>query len=221
MDSWLGRDGEPITLNKYLYGNADPINNTDPTGNFSLASFGTATNIRGILTTTSVRSFSGALTQAVGGALRLGGQATSKLALRTLRRCIRKQNKCGLQFNLLIVGYDNRKMVDHIRSAQTARTVVLTYIKNKKGNRQWYRNRGGCKLPGPVGHQCDEYPMWKTRENKASTSTVSLRWVPASENMSVGGHFGFLASRMKTRDEFVVITSDSLPTVALPLGKDK
>ena len=38
MDSWMGRSAEPTTLNKYVYGNADPANVTDPTGHFGLAS---------------------------------------------------------------------------------------------------------------------------------------------------------------------------------------
>ncbi len=36
MDTWMGRNQDPITLHKYLYANSDPANYTDPTGNFSL-----------------------------------------------------------------------------------------------------------------------------------------------------------------------------------------
>ena len=38
LRSWMGRSAEPTTLNKYVYGNADPANVTDPTGHFGLAS---------------------------------------------------------------------------------------------------------------------------------------------------------------------------------------
>ncbi len=55
MDSWTGNVGAPITLNKYLYGNVDPMNNVDPSGYFSLASFSTASNIMGRLATTAIR----------------------------------------------------------------------------------------------------------------------------------------------------------------------
>ena len=38
MDDWMGRTYEPITLNKYLYGNSSPLNFIDPSGNLSLVS---------------------------------------------------------------------------------------------------------------------------------------------------------------------------------------
>lgn len=37
-DTWMGIDQQPITLNKYAYGNLDPANRVDPTGNSSLVS---------------------------------------------------------------------------------------------------------------------------------------------------------------------------------------
>ena len=38
MDTWMGRNHDPITLHKYLYANVDPANMIDPTGNFSIGS---------------------------------------------------------------------------------------------------------------------------------------------------------------------------------------
>ena len=223
MDAWMGRPIEPITLNKYLYGHTDPANLTDPTGNFGLASFGAASNIRAAIQTTSVPTYSGFITKAVGATLQASGRAvTQKTALRTLRKCIRKKNKCGLQFNLLIVGYDNPKARDHIRDSQIANTVVLTYDRDKTGNRQWYRKEAECRVPR-AGYQCDEYPFFKTEEGGPGKPWVSLRMIPSRENSVVGGHFGFLAKSMnKSKDKnFVVITSTSLPTVSLPIGKKK
>lgn len=102
------------------------------------------------------------------------------------------------------------------------RPLILTYNKLKKSNRQWYRNKGNCQLATKsAGQQCDEYPMYKTNENRGSTITVSIRWVSGVQNGIVGGHFGFLARNMDNQDKFLVVTSDSLPTFALPLGKNK
>ncbi|MBB6520016.1 putative Ig domain-containing protein [Pseudoteredinibacter isoporae] len=54
MDTWMGYSQDPITLHKYLYAHADPVNMTDPTGNFSLGSFSAASTINGILRAMSV-----------------------------------------------------------------------------------------------------------------------------------------------------------------------
>ncbi|MCP4133710.1 MAG: PASTA domain-containing protein, partial [bacterium] len=35
-DTWSGREYEPVTLHKYLYGNANPVSYTDPSGHMSL-----------------------------------------------------------------------------------------------------------------------------------------------------------------------------------------
>ncbi|PJA40166.1 MAG: hypothetical protein CO182_08235 [Lysobacterales bacterium CG_4_9_14_3_um_filter_62_6] len=48
MDQFLGVDRKPITLAKYGYASANPVNNSDPSGKFSLGELGTAINIVGI-----------------------------------------------------------------------------------------------------------------------------------------------------------------------------
>ncbi|MCU7865238.1 MAG: hypothetical protein KZQ92_14820, partial [Candidatus Thiodiazotropha sp. (ex Lucinoma borealis)] len=57
QDTWMGNNQDPITLHKYLYANADPGNMVDPTGNFSLGSFGTAMNVLGRLTTIATTTY--------------------------------------------------------------------------------------------------------------------------------------------------------------------
>ncbi len=61
-----------------------------------------------------------------------GESSREKSALRKLRKCIREKNKCGLRANILIVGYDNPDIKDHIRDAQTPENVVLTYQPNSR-----------------------------------------------------------------------------------------
>jgi RHS repeat-associated protein len=49
-DDYEGRVSEPMTLHKYVYGNANPVNYTDPSGLFSMGDVGAANAIRDILT---------------------------------------------------------------------------------------------------------------------------------------------------------------------------
>ncbi len=174
-------------------------------------------------TSIAPRAYSRNVSHAIGAALKQSGKATMKAAIRTLRHCIKKK-KCDLPINVLIVGTTHNEMRDHISDAQTGRTIVLTYDKNKSNKgRSWYRGQKGCepKLK-QVGQQCDEYPFFKTEEGGPENRyLVSLRWVSGWQNMSVGGHFGFLARTMKkpkAHKDFAVITSNDLPTAAIPAG---
>jgi RHS repeat-associated protein len=54
MDTWMGNNSDPVTLHKYLYGNVDPVNFVDPSGNFGLGSFSAAARVNGILSAVSV-----------------------------------------------------------------------------------------------------------------------------------------------------------------------
>ncbi len=49
MDTYQGSIFDPVSLHKYLYANANPVTNSDPTGYFSLAEFSVADAINGIL----------------------------------------------------------------------------------------------------------------------------------------------------------------------------
>ncbi|WMS88919.1 RHS repeat domain-containing protein [Pleionea litopenaei] len=49
MDTWMGRNHDPITLHKYLYANADPVNGIDPSGYATISSMSAAQNIQSTL----------------------------------------------------------------------------------------------------------------------------------------------------------------------------
>ena len=55
MDIWMGRSQDPITLNKYVYANADPVRYVDPSGYFGLMDVLTAVRAQGTLTTIASR----------------------------------------------------------------------------------------------------------------------------------------------------------------------
>ncbi len=48
MDTWMGIGIEPITLNKNLYAESDPVNNVDPLGLFTLHDFTAAQNTQAV-----------------------------------------------------------------------------------------------------------------------------------------------------------------------------
>jgi len=49
QDTWPGRNFDPITLHKYLYANADPVNGADPSGLFTLNELSTHITINNIM----------------------------------------------------------------------------------------------------------------------------------------------------------------------------
>lgn len=55
MDSWNGVESIPLSINKYIYTEGDPVNNIDPSGNF-LVSLGARNTIERILATTVIQA---------------------------------------------------------------------------------------------------------------------------------------------------------------------
>ncbi len=55
MDAWIGSRRDPVTLHKYLYVNAEPVNSIDPSGNMTLSGLSIGLNSAMNITTTIVR----------------------------------------------------------------------------------------------------------------------------------------------------------------------
>jgi hypothetical protein len=71
----MGNNSDPVTLHKYLYANADPVNMIDPSGRFSMVSVMSAVNIASTLATvasSAVKVFSIASGESEFSALDLG-----------------------------------------------------------------------------------------------------------------------------------------------------
>lgn len=74
MDTWMGINKQPITLNKYLYAHADPVKYTDPSG-YSVLAFNPGLSLSIGSTLSSAASFSilqtarGLITRVVGTSL--------------------------------------------------------------------------------------------------------------------------------------------------------
>ena len=76
MDTWAGRSRNPISLNKYLYGNANPVSHTDPSGNFSIGGQMAAVSAFGILAVSSQYSYQ--IGQSLAGGLDGDGSFTNR-----------------------------------------------------------------------------------------------------------------------------------------------
>jgi len=51
MDTWMGSDGNPLTLNKFNYTESNPVMKIDPSGNWSLTELMTSMAVGGIINT--------------------------------------------------------------------------------------------------------------------------------------------------------------------------
>ncbi len=71
MDSYLGQTDDPLSLHKYLYADANPINRIDPAGHFSVAEIEVAAGI-----SASLGAISGGSMAAAGGSLKQTIRAT-------------------------------------------------------------------------------------------------------------------------------------------------
>lgn len=238
----MGENGKPSTLNKYVYGDADPVSNIDPTGNYSLSSLSVGMNGAVQLGGRTIGSSAlrGFVNKAVRGSIQ-SVRSTGKLAIKTARQCVRKKDNCKLSIPMLIVGADNGAVARHILDAQQGSgsnlvggTLTLTYKRSSRSasssQRSWYRNSPQCsrasKSRWANAHRsnhrlldCDEYPMFSTYQGGAAGSRaglVSLRPVPRSQNRSVGALSQWLyrSFKFKNRQPFLVIASPNIPISA-------
>ena len=75
MDEHPGSQGIPLTLNKYLYGNADPVNGMDPSGYATLTDvLGGMSNAASSFAVAAYHSFLRAVQFGAGRAVSLGGR---------------------------------------------------------------------------------------------------------------------------------------------------
>ena len=69
MDTFPGMQFEPLSLHKYLYTHADPVNGIDPSGYFSITEYMTAQNIGLVAKSVAVGSLTGAIFGAIDASL--------------------------------------------------------------------------------------------------------------------------------------------------------
>ena len=235
MDEHPGSRTIPLTLNKYLYGNADPVNHIDPSGNFvggGLGSVGIGLNVQTSLRVQAINASAGltttvktrvilAMAVSYAGANSVGLPFAVDAAVKeNIKRCIRDSNEkgrsdCDPVLPMLVVGDNNNEVQDHIAYAQgellKPRAVTRRFESHK---RYWLeRHKGPGKMcTGAPGTDCDEYPM-ATHVEGGELNSPSLRSVNFSQNRSVGSFARHLHEkcRVAVGEKYMVVPMKGIP----------
>jgi len=220
MDTWMGRNHDPITLHKYIYANADPTVYTDPTGNFSIGEFMATVRVRAIgVVQATVRFGSKIKGSPIGRALKSSGAfAIGALLKSEVRRCYRSRGqKCRIP-NIVVIGSNmHPESQEHIRDAAVGRgsngVPIPLLIKYKKGankNRGWLGRTLECrgKTGGVTGKDCDEFPFATSANGGQSAYKrlqVSLRPISSCDNQCAGRLWGRAVGMGKNGDKYLVV----------------
>ena len=184
----MGRNHDPITLHKYLYGNVDPANMVDPTGNFSMTQMTVAQSLQanGILMATLIAPY---MMQGAGSLE--PKRATTKLSLELAKIKVRScrlsaDTNCKAGIPIIFYGADVKEHTDHVFDAQLFKRAPAVLSRTSAGGwgRSWYRNRPECWGRGR-SQQCDEYP-YNSSEQGGPRNNVSLRLINGIHNEGAG-----------------------------------
>lgn len=236
MDTYMGQNGNPITLHKYLYANASPTMYTDPSGHmfasigFSFSSFATMTAIRYGAVHVG-RTILGGVTRQLTSktASHVGGATIAGLVYVTATNYCQKTDNCQLPVPIIFYGLGYYELSNHILDAQLgngSNSVPISALLHRKypaNGRSWLNNKsdpysisGICPIPrGTASQQCDEYPFNSSQEGGKDNypAGVSLRMISTTQNKLGGINLGGMYSSDGTqnKDPFLVLTQPYLP----------
>lgn len=191
-DLWNGNNLNPVTLNKYLYGHASPVNFTDPSGYMSMMSVSIGSYGRGVLSSIAIPSYTSILTRSViataaltRGSLNVGDK--SAIMARTIQRCMNGDDDCKSDVNIFVVGDDTSEARDHIGDAQSVGYPAILNRISPPHDRAWLRKfKGPGKIcDGGYGTDCDEYPYASSHQG-GPNGFVSLRSINSYQNQHSG-----------------------------------
>ncbi|MFL0806491.1 MAG: hypothetical protein K6L60_04295 [Oceanobacter sp.] len=220
LDEWAGNSQDPITLNKYLYGNADPVRYVDPTGRFSIGSLMASVRTVGIKTASIGTQFtSKAGGNVVGRAIKATGvSAISVLIKKEVTKCLMSRGEKCMIPNLVVIGSNHREAQEHIDDVQNGRgsngipiSPLQTYKKGGNGgSRSWYSNKPECKgnVTSYSRKSCDEWPFFTTQNGGSKgyvRNQVSLRLIDHDDNVYSGQVWGRAVRRGKSGDKYLVV----------------
>ncbi|MFL0808843.1 MAG: putative Ig domain-containing protein [Agarilytica sp.] len=173
MDTWAGRKNDPTTLNKYLYANANPVMNVDPSGNFSLGSLMAGVNVRATLTTMAQQGFRVSLKCAKVVAKMAGGMPAAGKLKTAFRNLIKGTGICGA------TGWQTAYYVAHRTGLSVTQKMAKNYVSWKKYKSMYsfiHRNlwSGKKKNPGYEYHHIVEQSSIFSGNGNAINSVLNV-----------------------------------------------
>ncbi|CAA0121101.1 tRNA(Glu)-specific nuclease WapA [Halioglobus japonicus] len=189
MDSWMGIDPQPITLNKYIYGDVDPVSKIDPSGNFSLGSLGTASNIQTTLATAAIRAprFFTAFnsTSVVKGAVVVGTATCFAQAVSSLvgnAESIAQPSNKGCELNKVRVqlqqGSRRDRTIGKVAAWAPNPGVSVNHVRAKL-NQLYFSRQEGNWFPGDLD---------KWMYQSIVDLSIKLGKIPAAGGVMIGGN---------------------------------
>ena len=181
-DPFQGVDTDPPSLHKYVYAHNDPVNMSDPSGLFAMASV--AISMPAPITITI--NFAAILAFVKTVVVVLAAACGASLALSTFT-ALQGPDPCNVKgkANMFYPGGDTPETTRHIADAIATGQKALLH----RGPRISWNYRATLACAGNVawltGLWCDEYPFATSKEGGPGAST---RLVPAGEQMLQGGY---------------------------------
>ena len=190
QDAFNGLNTDPRSLHKYLYAHADPINNSDPSGNFIVPwTMAPSLLLSSVGRTVLWSAARPALVQAARRATLYTLGAAALIAATTVQ-----DDRDSPP--IFLVGSDHPEVRDHIMEAQVEKGIrPIVHRRGSSHDRSWLYTsltRGLCGpgiTGGSTGRDCDEFPMAiQTEGGRANflAGRVSVKPASLNQNRSVG-----------------------------------
>ncbi|WP_269540004.1 tandem-95 repeat protein [Cerasicoccus fimbriatus] len=226
LDTFEGRNADPLTLHKYLYAHANPVMFVDPSGNETIAGLMIGFSVKQVLAASVALTF--AYMWAVSPQFRLqvlnaSGQAVALLksnlnkmrtAIRDVAKKIGETVKKVLRMPKFFVIKSIMPQIYSFNVGALATNPswhVLRYngirSPRTKSNRRWImRTYRHLRAAAPKGYQLDEFPFASTHRGGPFGPALG-RMVQASDNRKQGGYLGaFYLLRLKGKSQpFLVV----------------